>query len=463
MLEEIVAHKRREVADRLTAAVRRELRTRARPTERSLRAALAGRAPALILECKTMAPSVGRLREDFPVDELVAAYAPHAAAISVLTDARYFGGSPAHLAALRARVAQPLLCKDFILDPAQVVEARVHGADAVLLMLSILDDAGWRDCADTARALGMDCLTEVHTAEELTRALALGAEVIGINNRDLRDLRVDLAVTARLAPQVPAGVTLVAESGVRGRADLRQLAPRVDALLVGSGLMAQPDLAQAVRTLRFGAVKVCGLTRTEDARAAWHAGATHGGLIRVAGSPRQVDLARAERLRAAAPLAWVGVFAGTPLDQVAREAARLGLAAVQLHGTEAAEYRQALRRRLPADCEIWQAVAVDERLPDLAHAGADRVLLDAGAGGHPGGTGRSFDWNLLAGVTDRSHLVLAGGIGPDNAAAADALGMSMLDINSGVERAPGEKDAARLAACFAALAAAPGRRTGVGS
>jgi indole-3-glycerol phosphate synthase/phosphoribosylanthranilate isomerase len=143
------------------------------------------------------------IRAGTDLNPILSSYARHADAVSVLTDERFFGGSLARLDEVRGRLPQPLLCKDFILEPFQVAEARLHGADAILLILAAVDDATWRTCADLAARLGMAVLTEVHDAAEAGRAVALGARIVGINNRDLRTLRIDLATTPRLAPLIP--------------------------------------------------------------------------------------------------------------------------------------------------------------------------------------------------------------------------------------------------------------------
>ena len=343
----VVAHKRQEVAARRAATPLATLRRRATPSTRSFRTALTMRRPALILECKQRSPSLGALRPQLVFDEIADAYRGVADAVSVLTDARAFGGDLSHLAALRARLDQPLLCKDFVVDPYQVVEARAHGADAILLMLSVLDDDGWRACMAEVAMLGMEALTEVHDASEMARARALGATIVGINNRELGTLAVDLATTARLAPLAPPGALLIAESGIADRDDLRRIAPLVDGVLVGSSLMRAPDLWRAARTLAYGRFKVCGLTRPEDARAAAACGAFYMGLNFVRGSPRVLDLATATRIAATGPLVPVGVFADAPLAEVVRVARALPLAAVQLHGAEDLAYLAALRRRLP--------------------------------------------------------------------------------------------------------------------
>ena len=205
--------------------------------------------PALIMECKAASPSRGTIRSDYDPASLAAQYAPYAAAVSVLTEPDRFNGSFDDLAAVREVVDVPVLCKDFIVDEVQVLAARSLGADAVLLMLSVVPDDVYRELAELAHGLGMEVLTEVSTPEEMHRASTLGAEVIGINNRDLRTLDTDLARTEELAPLAPAGVVLVGESGVGAPEDVRRLSGLVDALLVGSSLSGAADPGEAAREL----------------------------------------------------------------------------------------------------------------------------------------------------------------------------------------------------------------------
>lgn len=225
-------------------------------SQRSFAAALRTRSgqgrspqPALIMECKAASPSRGTIRSDYDPASLAAQYAPYAAAVSVLTEPDRFNGSFDDLAAVREVVDVPVLCKDFIVDEVQVLAARSLGADAVLLMLSVVPDDVYRELAELAHSLGMEVLTEVSTPQEMYRASALGAEVIGINNRDLRTLETDLARTEEMAPLAPAGVVLVGESGIGAAEDVRRLSGLVDALLVGSSLSGAPDPAEAARQL----------------------------------------------------------------------------------------------------------------------------------------------------------------------------------------------------------------------
>ncbi|HET6546268.1 MAG TPA: bifunctional indole-3-glycerol-phosphate synthase TrpC/phosphoribosylanthranilate isomerase TrpF [Rhodanobacteraceae bacterium] len=447
VLAQILERKRADVARRKAALPLARLQWRVAPTTRHFAAALRRPGPRFILEVKRASPSAGRLREDFDPVAIADAYADVADAISVLTDEPFFQGSFAHLAAVRARVGQPILCKDFVFEPWQVLEARAAGADAVLLMLSVLDDAAWRECAAAAAALGMDALTEVHDEAELDRALALGAPIIGINNRDLRTLRVDTAITTRLAPRIPRDRTIVCESGIASRADVAALAGSVDAFLVGGHLMKALRIDLAARALVHGRVKVCGLTTPDDARLAWRAGASLGGVIFAQDSPRRVDEAIAAGIAAGSPLPLVGVFVDEDTRRIAALARRLALHAVQLHGDETPDAIGALRASLPCGCEIWKALHPHGRIPSPHSLGADRLVLD----GPRGGSGAAFDWDLLGGCDERERIIVAGGLSAANARAAQALGCHALDVNSGVESTAGVKDEAKLGGFFAAL------------
>jgi indole-3-glycerol phosphate synthase len=256
ILDRILERKRTEIE----AAWRREapevLAQRAEAcasAPRDFAAAIAaGEAPRVIAEVKRRSPSKGLIRADFDPEAIAGAYAEGgAAAISVLTDEAFFGGHLDFLRAIRGRVDVPLLRKDFVIDAYQVDEARVAGADAVLLIVAALDPERLVRLHARAQCLGLAALVEVHDERELETALGAGARVVGINNRDLRSFETDLAVTERLAPRVPEGVVVVAESGIFTRADMARLSDAgAHAFLIGESLMREADVADALRRLR---------------------------------------------------------------------------------------------------------------------------------------------------------------------------------------------------------------------
>ncbi|RAK68940.1 indole-3-glycerol phosphate synthase TrpC [Phenylobacterium kunshanense] len=253
ILAKIAAYKRDDVAAR--KAARPVVDTAGASAPRGFRAALErAHAPgrlALIAEIKKASPSKGLIREDFDPPALARAYeAGGAACLSVLTDGPSFQGDDAYLTAARAAVALPCIRKDFLVDPWQVAESRALGADAILVILAMVDDALAAELMAEARRLGMDALVEVHDEAEMARAGSLGADLVGVNNRDLRTFTVDLAITERLAAAAPTGALLVTESGIFTAADAERLERSgAKAMLVGESLMRQADVTAATRAL----------------------------------------------------------------------------------------------------------------------------------------------------------------------------------------------------------------------
>ncbi len=257
ILKQIVAVKRDEVA---AARLRRDLASLRREAESlggqrdfvaALRGKIANGQAAVIAEVKKASPSKGVLREDFRPAEIAASYARHgAAALSVLTDERFFQGSAAALESARAACALPILRKDFMIDTWQLFEARAMGADGILLIAAILDDAELAEFEATAQGLGMAVLVEVHDAHELDRALRLATPLVGINNRDLRTFEVSLETTLSMLPSMPADRIVVSESGIHSPADIARLrSAGVHAYLVGEAFMRAADPGVALASL----------------------------------------------------------------------------------------------------------------------------------------------------------------------------------------------------------------------
>lgn len=256
ILATIVGTKRLELAQLRARAAELEAAAAAASPPRGFRTALA--APdrvALIAECKRRSPGAGAIRADLDPADLTRAYErAGAAALSVLTDSEYFGGSAGDLESARAVTSLPVLRKDFTIDPLHVLEARAMGADAVLLIVRILTDRDLADLHAQASQLGMSVLVEVHDRVELERAVAIGADLIGINNRDLSTFGTDLETTLELIDAVPDGVLVVSESGIRVPEDVVRLGEAgVDAILVGEALLKATDPEEAARAMSSAA------------------------------------------------------------------------------------------------------------------------------------------------------------------------------------------------------------------
>ncbi len=375
------------------------------------RDALAAPGLGAIAEIKRRSPSAGDIRPDADPAAIAPAYAAAgAAAISVLVDER-FGGTWDDLRAARAATDAPLIAKGFFSTEEHLRTAREAGADAALLLLRDLDDGSCAALMSAAAALGLDTLVEAHDAEELDRAVALGAGVIGINARDLSTFRIDRAAQLELVARAPRDRVVVAESGIESRAQgaAAELAG-ADAILVGSALMRAPDpAAKLAALLSRPLVKVCGLTRAEDVAAAAEAGADLAGFVLVPESPRAAPGVLPVPDTMLSVAVWVGEAgeSAAELDQVhARERGKVrGRDAVLLRGGE----RVARVLDLP-----WQQ-------EDPEH------------------------WRRAAQAEGR--VVLAGGLGPDNVRAAiEAVRPWAVDASSQLESTPGIKDREKVRA-----------------
>ncbi|MGO2549603.1 bifunctional indole-3-glycerol-phosphate synthase TrpC/phosphoribosylanthranilate isomerase TrpF [Corynebacterium casei] len=445
---------------------------------RSLYDNLHGATNAFIMECKSSSPSLGLIREHYEPGAIARIYSRYAAGISVLCEPERFGGDYDHLQTVALSSHLPVLCKDFIVDEVQIHAARYFGADAILLMLSVLDDEEYTRLQNEAHRFGLDVLTEVIDTDEVERAIRLGAKIFGVNHRNLHDLSIDLSRSKTLSSLLPKGSVVVSESGIRNNATVRALGGHSNGFLVGSQLTSTPDIDRAARELVYGHNKVCGLTTWSAAQAARAAGAVYGGLVFEEASPRNVSRETAEDIIAHEPdLDYVAVSRRT--EGWAELAAIDGVEALQLHapyqGSIEAEFEyihavvQEVRdsgiavasskdedldfgAEKESGLKIWRAVSMTHADgPALAQSliadkAVDRVVLDSG----DGGTGTSFDWSTVP-ESVLSSALLAGGIGPDNAEEALRVGTLGLDLNSGLETFKGVKDTGLIARTFATI------------
>ena len=457
VLEKIVANKRIEVAQLKQDKPLESFIDQLVPSPKDMYGALdrKQRKPhaGFILECKKASPSKGLIRADFDVKAICQIYDKYAAAISVLTDEKYFQGTYDYLKTVTETVKCPVLNKDFFIDTYQVYLARYYGADAILLMLSVLSDDEYNELAEVAKQLNLAILTEVSNEAERDRAIALDAKLIGINNRNLRDLSTDIARTFDFAPTLPDDRIVISESGIYTNDQVRELAPAVDGFLVGSSVMAEDDIDLACRKLIYGNNKVCGLTSAADAKAAADNGAQFGGLIFAEKSPRFISQQQAQDIITTVPaLNYVGVFVNHDIETVVELAQQLSLFAVQLHGQEDDAYIAEVTQRLSAlsvgKCQVWKAQAVDNQVPQLM-TNVSQIVLD----GKNAGSGQAFNWQALAdSEQDLAKCFLAGGLNSNNIEQAiehlTAQDLFGLDLNSGVESSPGIKCREKLQQVF---------------
>ena len=457
ILEKIVNDKRLEIAalkkEKPLASFIDELTPSTKDMYAALRRSKDKPYAGFILECKKASPSKGLIRDDFDVKSICQTYDKYAAAISVLTDKKYFQGTHDFLKIVTDTVTCPVLNKDFFVDSYQVYLARYYGADAILLMLSVLSDDEYLELARVAQQLNLAILTEVSTEQERDRAIALDAKMIGINNRNLRDLSTDISRTFEFAPTLPDDRILISESGIYTNAQVRELAPAVSGFLVGSSIMAEEDIDLACRKLIYGNNKVCGLTKPEYAQAAIDAGARYGGLIFAEKSPRFITKAQALNIIEQAPsLDYVGVFVNAKRTEIVELVKTLKLFAVQLHGQEEQAYIDNLREQLQQagieHCQIFKAIAIENTLTEFPNH-VDNIVLD----GKNAGSGEAFNWQILNDAKQPLNTcLLAGGLQQANLPQAlqqltehELFG---LDLNSGVESSPGNKCSEKLNAAF---------------
>jgi indole-3-glycerol phosphate synthase/phosphoribosylanthranilate isomerase/anthranilate synthase/indole-3-glycerol phosphate synthase/phosphoribosylanthranilate isomerase len=446
ILEQIVARTRSDLEERKREVPLEEVQARAsrQPPPRDALAALrAGNTIHVIAEVKRASPSRGLLAPNFDPVRLAQTYETAGASlISVLTEPHFFQGSPAYLTTIKQAVRLPVLCKDFIFDEYQVYEARSWGADLILLICAVLENEQLQHLLTLAHSLGMHCLVETHSATEVYRAVTLGAQIIGVNSRDLRTFEMHPALIRNLRRLIPADRVLVAESGIHSMADARRLARYdIQAMLVGESLVTSGDVPGQLARLLHGAnesvqAKICGLSEAKHIQAAVEAGADLFGLVFYKSSHRYVTPAQAHDLvrslgERRAQVEAVGLFVNEDADFVNRTALEAGLDVVQLHGNESPEFCQRIHR------PVIKAIHMND-VSDLGKLQAYRettwrLLLDTPTPGW-GGSGTTHDWSLARTAARGQRVFLAGGLHPENV--ADAISQVRpwgVDVSSGVE------------------------------
>ena len=398
-----------------------------------------------ILECKKSSPSLGDFCPDFNLEKIVSCYNDRADAISVLTEEFFFKGSFEYLKQVRKLTEKPLLCKDFIIAKEQIEIAKKIGSDAVLLMLSVLTFDKFLELYEFAKTLNLDVLTEVSNEVEAKFAIEHHIDIVGINNRDLRTLKIDLSNAKKLYPLFPNNTVVISESGIKTHRDIVNMLPLKN-FLIGYALCSEIDIDIKANTLLYGFNKLCGLTDKEGIETAINNKFSLAGLIFAEKSPRCINLEQAAELALnpiyKSKINFCGVFKDAEINSVTEIASKLCLKFVQLHGKESPDYIKTLHEKCP-QLTIIKALGMNESLSheDLVlfkeyAVTADYLLLDSK---NPG-SGKEFDKSLIPDFINKDKTIISGGIGPSNIASILTLNFCGVDCNSCLESAPGKKD-----------------------
>ena len=401
--------------------------------------ALANSTFSFICEIKKASPSKGIIAADFPYRQIATAYEiAGATAISVLTEPDFFLGSNQYLTEIKSVVQLPILRKDFILDEYQIYESKCMGADAILLICSLLSPKELTNYIKIADTLGLSTLVEAHNAKEISMALTAKARIIGVNNRNLADFSIDMQTSIRLRQLVPDNIIFIAESGIKTAADVQLLQQNhIQGALVGETMMKSTDkpaaLAQLYGKMPSTKIKICGLTRLADIQAVNAVNPDFIGFI-FAQSQRQITMTQAKNLkRALNPIIkTIGVFVNEPTDNIIHLCQENTIDFIQLHGNETDTDIRLLKSitHKPVIKAIRIKSAKD--IEDAQTSPADYLLFDTYNHDTFGGTGKTFPWHYLK--NNDKPFFLAGGIRLQNALSAlYQTEPYALDINSGVE------------------------------
>ncbi len=400
---------------------------------------------SLIAEIKKASPSLGDINIDINIKKQAKIYeSAGASAISVLTD-KHFKGEISFLKEVKKVTNTPILRKDFIFDPYQIYESYLAGADALLLIATVLDQKTLSALVDLTHKLGMECLVETHTKEDVEKALKTNAKVIGINARDLKTFEVNLDTAKNLAKEIPKDRLIVAESGIEARKDVERLAEAgVKVILVGTTLMKASNVRVKIKEFcinvkKIPKIKICGITSKKDALAVAKLKPDYLGFIFDKESKRYIKPEVAREIISSVrkihgnKINFVGVFVDEDIKKVKQIVKNCGLNVVQLHGEESTEYVPKLKKI----CEVWKVIMIkkssDKNKVKKYYKVTDKILFDAGKG-----SGQEVNLSLLK---NEYIDILAGGLGNENIKSIlGKISPDIVDANSKLESAPGKKD-----------------------
>ncbi|WP_343189622.1 bifunctional indole-3-glycerol-phosphate synthase TrpC/phosphoribosylanthranilate isomerase TrpF [Buchnera aphidicola] len=398
---------------------------------------------SFILECKKKSPSLGLLRKNFNLFDISNIYKKYASVISVVTEEKYFGGNFKNLSIVSNLVKQPILCKDFIIDEYQIYLARYYQADAILLMLSILHDNEYIYLSNIAKKLNMGVLTEINNIDEMKRAIKLKSKIIGINNRNLNNLSIDLNITKKIAPLIPKKNIIISESGIDSFKKIRKLKKIVNGFLIGSYIMKKKNIKNTIKSLIFGNNKICGLTRKKDAIISEKSGAIYGGLIFCNNSVRKININLAKKIINSSNLKYVAVFNNNSIQEIIDICNKINLQAIQLHGNETQKFINNLIKKINPKIKIWKTFIINNKFPKMNFNFIKHYLFDNNKNNNK----KTFNWSILKNK-NIENVFLAGGLNEKNCKKVMKFNCFGLDFNSGLEKKHRIKDKKKIKNIF---------------
>ena len=431
ILDEIIQNKKQEILLSKKKLSIGKIKKRLKKTDRNFFSALKGR-NNIIAEIKYKSPSAGKIGKVKSIKEIATAYNKYASAISVLTDKKFFAGKPSYIKEAKKYTLLPILRKDFIIDEYQIYESRYFGADAILLIASLLSAKQIERFLKITRKLGMEALVETKTKEEIKKVLATSAKIIGINNRDLSNFKINLDTTKNLKKLIPQEKIIVSESGIYTKKDILEL--DTNAVLIGTSLIEAQNIKDKLSSLYRTKVKICGITNLIDATNAVKSGADILGFNFYEKSPRHISPKKAAKIIKTLPntVQSIGVFVNFKEEEIRKIQKETKIDFVQLHGEETENFCKKIGTNTIKVYRIKNTLLKEE---EILYA----RLYDTFDPKLFGGTGKLFSKKLLTKV--KGKIIVAGGLNPDNVKQTlKEIHPYALDTCSGVEITPGKKD-----------------------
>ena len=442
ILNQIVENKKLEIEAAKKKLPLNRLRGMLKISDRNFKDAIE-RNLSLIAEIKRASPSKGIIIKNPDIKKIAGIYDNYADAISVVTDRKFFSGNADDINKIKRYTCKPVLRKDFIIDEYQIYESRYYCADAVLLIASLLDEKQIKRFIKISKRYNMDCVVEVHDKSELKKALLAGAEIIGINNRNLNDFNVDINTTLKLTRYIPKGKIIISESGFKSGKDIEKIKKVANAVLIGTSLLKSRNIADKIKEFSRTKIKICGITNEKDAINAERLGADFIGFIFYKKSPRHIDENTAKKIIGKLKKSKaVGVFVNEEFSEIKRISDYCGLDYIQMHGDEIPVLCSKLKDATGK--KIIKAIRIKNKrdIEKLKKYYVDYFLFDSYSDMLFGGTGKRFNWKILKGL--KNDYFLSGGLNQLNVKRAVKLKPYAVDTASGVESSAGKKDLKKM-------------------